>query len=499
MTAEAEPVVEPEEDDGLAQPVGPSVAPTPSVAAGAWDDDLRAERTGGRAAAPLSEAPPPDPNLGVVEQAVQAVQSDLLAMRENVESVIANLPFDAKFSLEKPQMQPVFDVLKDGMVGEVPDFRALLHANDHTIRDAMVRLLLAATEEAASDLHLCAGVRPFMRRHGSIVFLSDDILTAPLAERLNLIFMDADHRQYFEHVLDYEFALALDGLRYRVSMMMTKDGVAATYRIIYPRIRTLEELGFANGGTILDLLAHHNGLILVAGPVGCGKTTTLSALVDSLNRSRNDHIITVEDPIEMVHVSRNCNITQREVGVHTKSFSSALKGALREDPDVIVIGELRDLETIELAITASETGHLVIGTLHTADAATTVNLLLDVFPPQQQAQIRAMVAESLRGVICQRLVPTADDGVTVACEMLLNNLAVGNLIRENKMHALRDVMMTNYEKGMCLMDFYLQDLFRRGVITEAVARQQVDDPGLVDSVLAEQAAAAEPKKKRRWR
>ena len=257
--------------------------------------------------------------------------------------------------------------------------------------------------------------------------------------------------------------------------MVHKDGISGTYRVVPDRVMTLEELGFRNADTIRELLDYHNGLILVTGPVGAGKTTTLASLIAELNKKRSDHIISVENPIEIIHRSMNCSVTQREVGSHTASFHAALKGALREDPDIIVIGELRDLETIEMAITAAETGHLVIGTLHTANASTTLNRQLDVFPPSQQPQIRAMTAESLRGVICQRMLPTVQGGVAIACELLLNNLAVGNLIRDGKIHALRAVIETGSKQGMCLMDHYILSLFQQGVIDKEVALENIVD------------------------
>jgi twitching motility protein PilT len=240
------------------------------------------------------------------------------------------------------------------------------------------------------------------------------------------------------------------------------------------KVRTLEELGYAaHLDTLKRLLSYHNGLILITGPVGSGKTTTLASMVAYLNETREDHIITVEDPIEVVQVSKGCNVTQREVGPHTKSFFTALKGALREDPDIIVIGELRDLETIEMAISASETGHLVIGTMHTSDAATTLNRLLDVFPPAQQTQIRASVAESLRGIVCQRLLPDTDGGLALACEILINNTAIQNLIKEGKSTGLRNTMETGVKEGMCLMDNVVYGLWQNHVISADTAKANI--------------------------
>ncbi len=264
--------------------------------------------------------------------------------------------------------------------------------------------------------------------------------------------------------------------RYRVNLMFHKNGAAGSYRMVPEKARTLSELGYASRlETLEKLLSFHNGLILITGPVGSGKTTTLAAMVAYLNETRTDHIITVEDPIEVVQPAKGCNVSQREVGAHTKSFASALKGALREDPDIIVIGELRDLETIEMAISASETGHLVIGTMHTSDAATTLNRLLDVFPPSQQTQIRASVAESLRGVICQRLLPSPDGSLVLACEILISNLAIQSLIKEGKSTGLRNTMETGFKEGMCLMDNVVFQLHNDGAIEKEVALANISN------------------------
>ena len=288
---------------------------------------------------------------------------------------------------------------------------------------------------------------------------------------MNTALLSDGQKKIFLDRKDYDYALALSGTdRYRVNLMFHKGGAAGSYRMVPDKVPSLGNLGFsAHLETIKKLLSYHNGLILITGPVGSGKTTTLAAMVDYLNSTRTDHIITVEDPIEVVQPPKGCNVTQREIGQHTKSFASALKGALREDPDVIIIGELRDLETIEMAITASETGHLVIGTMHTSDAATTLNRVLDVFPPGQLPQIRASVAESLRGVVCQRLLPDAKGGLTLACEILINNVAIQNLIREGKSQGLRNTMETGVREGMCLMDNVVFSLWQDRSITAETA------------------------------
>jgi twitching motility protein PilT len=349
-------------------------------------------------------------------------------------------------------------------------FDQIAAMDDATLADAVRQLLVDAGAFGASDLHLSAGSKPFVRKHRALTPITEHILTSEESLRLNTILL-AEHQKiiYLERK-DYDFALALDAdHRYRVNLMFHKWGPSGSYRMVPATMPKLDELGLRNLDAIRKLLSYHNGLILITGPVGAGKTTTLAAMVAELNEQREDHIITVEDPIEVVQPPRGCNVTQREVGPHTKSFFTALKGALREDPDVIVIGELRDLETIEMAISASETGHLVIGTMHTSDAATTLNRLLDVFPPAQQTQIRASVAESLRGVVCQRLLPSTSGGLVVACEIMISNTAIQALIREGKTSGLRNVMETGVKEGMCVMENVVAELYAQKKISKETA------------------------------
>ena len=355
-------------------------------------------------------------------------------------------------------------------------FAQVAAMNDTDLAEKLRGLLKACAREGISDLHLSAGARPFVRKQRMLTPLGTRVLAAEESLRLNTALLAPHQRKDFLERKDLDFALALDAKnRYRVNLMFHKGGAAGAYRMIAAEVPKLDALGLRNIEHIRKLLTYHNGLILVTGPVGAGKTTTLAALVAELNEKREDHIITVEDPIEVVQASKGCNITQRQVGPHTKTFASALKGALREDPDVIIIGELRDLETIEMAISASETGHLVIGTMHTSDASTTLNRLLDVFPPAQQTQIRASVAESLRGIICQRLLPGADGKLVMACEILIGNPAIAALIREGKMSGLRNVLETGQRDGMCLMESGVFNLYTEGAITAETARENISN------------------------
>ena len=363
-----------------------------------------------------------------------------------------------------------------GADGGLPKFRfaEVESLAEETLVQRMQELLVGCARAGVSDLHLSAGSRPFVRQQRTLTLLDEQVLTQTQALRLNTALLAPHQRDLFLERKDFDYALALDASnRYRVNLMYHKAGPAGSYRMIASKIPQLDELGLRNVEVIRKLLTYHNGLVLVTGPVGAGKTTTLAALVAELNTTRHDHVITVEDPIEIVQSSQGCNITQREVGPHTRSFATALKGALREDPDVIVIGELRDLETIEMAITASETGHLVIGTMHTSDASTTLNRLLDVFPPGQQPQIRASVAESLRGILCQRLLPGAEGGLVLACEILTGTPAVSALIRDGKMQGLRNVMETGQREGMCLMEGTVLELYQQRRITAETARQNI--------------------------
>ncbi|HAV13909.1 MAG TPA: type IV pili twitching motility protein PilT [Opitutae bacterium] len=359
--------------------------------------------------------------------------------------------------------------------GSFPSISELESMDDAALVKAVQALFMICQKVGVSDLHLTSETRPRVRHHRKIVYLTQQPLPDALARRMNLLLLTDKQRQRFEEELDLDYALTLNDveegcrMRFRANLMEQKKGISGVYRIVADHVQTLEELGFPNAEEIRKLLTYHNGIILVTGPVGSGKTTTLASLVHELNVSRKEHIITVEDPIEVLQESQSSIVTQREVGKHTKSFQSALKSALREDPDIIVIGEMRDLATIEMAVSAAETGHLVIATMHTRDAHSTLNRLLDVFPASQQNQIRAMTAGSLRGVLSQRLIPSVDDKVALACELMVNTNAVANIIRDAKDTGLEAAMQAGRKKGMRLMNESLDDLVKQGRITEEVA------------------------------
>ena len=372
---------------------------------------------------------------------------------------------------------------------ELPSFENIGQQSDAELASFMYSLLTNLRAYGASDLHISAMAKPFIRRNLQIERISDKILSPEEAKRLNYAIINEEQKKNFEDKQDYNFALEIGKNRFRVALMQHKDGIAGSYRIVPDHICSLEELGFLphNAATIERMLDYNNGLVLVTGPIGGGKTTTLGAMIDVLNTKREDHIITVEDPIEILQLSKNCQINQRQIGAHTKSYHSALKAALREDPDIIVIGEMHDLETIENAITASETGHLVIGTLHTCDAANTLNRLLDVFPPNQQPQIRAMTAGSLRGIVCQKLMHNGSGGLVLSYEILINTLAVSNVISEGKIFQLRASMQIGSRSGMCTIDQNLLELFKQNRITYEAAKENMKDQSVIHLLNQEQA------------
>ena len=341
---------------------------------------------------------------------------------------------------------------------------------------ALDRLLEHALSVGASDLHVHSGAPLKIRVDGRMSDLEGGLLTARVAARMVDEVLTPEQQAALRERGQIDFAYTLPGKgRFRSNAYRQQRGVDAVFRVIPPHPPSLGDLGLPT--SLARLANYHQGMVLLTGPAGCGKSSTLAALLNIINEDRHDHIITIEDPIEYIHPSKKCVVNQRQVGPHTGSFARALRGALREDPDVIAIGELRDLETISLALTAAETGHLVLATLHTNNAIRTVNRILGVFPPNQQDQIRTMVSESLRAVVSQRLVARADGGGRVpALEILMANKAVGNLIRENKTFQIKSVLQTGASQGMCQLDASLAELVKSQVITREEAQRNSEDP-----------------------
>jgi twitching motility protein PilT len=338
--------------------------------------------------------------------------------------------------------------------------------------DAFFKLM---HEQGASDLHLVAGQPPALRIRGEIERIKYKLLTSDDLRSM-LYEITPEHKiKVFEETGDVDFGHEIPGLaRYRANFFMQKNGVGAVFREIPNTILTAEQLGLPPVVSKLAMLPR--GMVLVTGPTGSGKSTTLASIIDVANRNRKDHIITIEDPIEFVHQSQACIINQREVGMHTKTFSSALRGALREDPDIILVGEMRDLETISLAVEAATTGHLVFSTLHTTGAVKTVDRVIEVFPAQEQAQIRSTLADGLRAVISQTLFKRTDKpGRIVALEILIATPGVRNLIREAKSHQIPSMIQTGKKYGMTLLDDSIMELFKRSAISAEEAYAKSND------------------------
>ncbi len=340
--------------------------------------------------------------------------------------------------------------------------------------DAFFKLM---NEQGASDLHLVSGQPPALRLTGDMDRIKYKVLENDDLKSMLYEIAPEDKVKVFEETGDVDFGYEIPGLaRYRANFFMQKYGVAAVFRQIPEEILTAEQLGLPAVCTRLASLPR--GLVLVTGPTGSGKSTTLAAIIDEANKTRKDHIITVEDPIEFVHKSQSCIINHREVGLHTKSFTAALKGALREDPDIILVGEMRDLETIALAIEAASTGHLVFGTLHTSSAPKTVDRVIEVFPSSEQSQIRSTLSDGLRAVIAQVLFKRIDKkGRCAAMEILIANAAVRNLIREGKTHQINSMIQTGKKYGMVLLDDAIMDLLNKGWIGGDEAYMKANDKG----------------------
>jgi len=344
----------------------------------------------------------------------------------------------------------------------------------------MLDILKAAVENRASDIHIVIGKPPILRVKGELIPIKGSAeLSAEDSKRLIYSILYDDQKQVFEEKLELDCSFSVPNLaRFRVNVLLEKDGVEAVLRVISSSIPTPEELRFPPA--IVQLADLPRGLVLVTGPTGCGKSTTLACLLNIVNQKRQEHILTIEDPIEFVYEPKNCIVRQREVGSQTHSFAEALKHALRQDPDVILVGEMRDLETIALAITAAETGHLCFATLHTTDAAQTVDRIIDVFPPSQQQQLRIQLSNCLKAVICQVLLPRIDGkGRVAAREIMIVTPAIANLIREGKTHMIYNAIETGAKFGMISLDKALSCLVKEGIVRLEDAIAKAHNPEVV--------------------
>jgi twitching motility protein PilT len=346
----------------------------------------------------------------------------------------------------------------------------------------LTTLLTFARQEGASDVHISAGMPPLLRIRGQMTPLEMPALDREETHAALFDILNDGQKQVFEEKRDIDFAFEIPGVsRFRANLFVQDRGEGAVFRVVPNKVMSLEELGLPK--VLKDLSNKERGLVLVTGPTGSGKSTTLAAMVDYVNESRRGHIITIEDPIEFVHQAKRCLVNQREVGQHTGSFSAALRASLREDPDVILVGELRDLETTQLAISAAETGHLVFATLHTNSASKTVDRIIDIFPANQQAQVRTMLSESIEGVVAQTLLPSKDGkGRVAALEILVGVPALRNLIREDKTAQILSVIQTGAQHGMQSLDQSLRDLVMQGKLARDEAMRKSSNPKLFEGV-----------------
>jgi twitching motility protein PilT len=338
-------------------------------------------------------------------------------------------------------------------------------------------LLMEVVTRRASDLHLSAGAPPTVRVRGRLSAVEGyPILSSTETREIVYSILSGDQRQRLETNWQLDFAYSIPGqARFRVNAYYQRGAIGAAFRLIPFDLTSIDALGLPPA--VHDFIRKPRGFVLVTGPTGSGKSTSLAAMIDEINATREEHIMTIEDPIEFLHAHKKCLVNQRELGSDAQSFADALKAALRQDPDVILVGEMRDLETISTALTAAETGHLVFATLHTQDTAQTVDRIIDVFPPEQQGQVRVQLSVALQGIMTQQLLPTADGSSRVAaCEVLVPNPAVRNLIREGKTHQIYSVLQTGSAQGMQTMDAALVQLVRTGKITQKLAEERSSSP-----------------------
>lgn len=384
--------------------------------------------------------------------------------------------------LEKEDREVAVENHKEKKAGPRPGESDIITAKqvakmnfNHLVGKPLLDYLGEARRLGASDLHFQVDSPPFLRIHGRLVFLDHPRLESEYTEpRIRELFTDYEKDVFRKHN-DVDFCFDAEHGRYRANVLRQRKGIDSIFRVIPDHIPSLEELHLPP--VLRKFTTFRQGIVLITGPSGCGKSSTMAALVDIINAEQHDHIVIAEDPIEFIVESKNCNVTQRHVRRHTQSFATALRSAMRSDPDYICVGEMRDLETISMAITAAETGHLVFGTLHTTNAVRSVDRIIDVYPPKEQEQIRAMVSESMRGVISQQLIPRADGmGREPALEIMIATPAVANIIRERKTFQLTSVLQTGTRQGMVIMDDSIADLLRRGLITREEAQFRAESP-----------------------
>ncbi len=356
--------------------------------------------------------------------------------------------------------------------------------------DSLFRLM---KEQGASDLHLSTGNPPIFRLHGDMTRLNFKTLAHEELKSILFEILNEKQKAHFEEFKDLDFAYSVEGLaRFRGNILMQHRGIAAVFRIIPSKILSADDLKLPDG--IRKMTNFKKGLVLVTGPTGSGKSTTLAAMIDLINSTRREHILTLEDPLEFIHDNKESLVNQRQIGDHTESFASALRAALREDPDIILVGEMRDLVTIQLAMSAAETGHLVFGTLHTNTAAKTIDRIIDVFPTDQQEQVRTMLSESLKGVVCQQLLKSADGkGRVAAFEIMLGTPAIANLIREGKTFQIPSIIQTAKKEGMQQMDQHLMELLKAGKANAEEAYRCSIDKKQFEPFLQKEQTVASPR------
>ncbi len=463
------------ESGGAAQPA----APPPAAAVPPSASEIHASAMHAAAAAApmksqdvdaLRESPSPLPNVKA-EPVVRAERTPEPAHPVPTPSAPSATSEPSPSAVSPPQPAAALDDGSFSLELPVPEPSA-------ADREKLESILADGVAKHASDIHFHAGAALRLRLNGEFVASSESI-ESEAVERMVAAALTPEQRQILGRNGELDFCLELPGVgRFRANAYRQQRGLDVVFRTIPDKPPTIEELGLPED--LKKYTDFHQGMVLITGPAGCGKSATMAALVNHINENRHEHILTVEDPIEIIHSSKQCLVNQRHAGHHTSSFARALRGALREDPDIIVIGELRDLETISLAMTAAETGHFVLATLHTANAVRTVNRMIGAFPANEQDQVRAMLSESLRAVLSQRLVPTADGKTRVpALELLVINRAIGNLIRDEKTVQIRSSMQTGKAHGMYLLEQSLNDLVASGTITRDVALALAEEKKLI--------------------